>query len=169
MRRHPASAAGRVGPRAAWWLVAAALAVTVVGSASKAAAQCRVRVNTTVAFGTYNVFSGTPRDAQGQIAWRCNLGWRIPVQITISRGNYYDGTWRRMKISTTAAEYLQYNLYRDTARTNVWGDGTFGSSYTATSSGLPTWVTLYVYGRMPISQDAAIGTYSDSTLVIINF
>jgi spore coat protein U-like protein len=168
MTRHLESAADRVGSRAAWWLVAAAVALAVVGAPSSAAAQCRVRVDTTVAFGTYNVFSGTPRDSQGQISWRCNVGLRIPVQITISRGSYYVSPWRRMKITTPAAEYLQYNLYRDQARSNVWGDGTFGSSYTATYPG-SRWVTVYVYGRMPISQDPAIGSYTDSTLVIINF
>jgi spore coat protein U-like protein len=148
------------------WLLLSALLVAVCCVAPPARAQCRVRVDTSLAFGTYDVFTKTPNDTTGQVSWRCPGNAGIQVQITLSRGSNGDATSRRLR---SGAEFLRYDLYLDTARSRVWGDGTYGSSYTGTFPGGGAWLGVWVYGRMPAEQDVAVGVYTDNVLVVINF
>ncbi len=130
---------------------------------SRAEAQCRVRVGTGVAFGTYNVFSNQPTDSSGQISWRCGGGEQPTVQIALTYGNNRDGAWRRL---VQGSDYLRYNLYRDSARSDVWGEGADAWVGTYPGSG---WVSLSIFARIPALQDAAAGTYTDTVTVVINF
>jgi spore coat protein U-like protein len=67
---------------------------------------------------------------------------------------------------------LNYNLYTNSARTSIWGDGssgtnTVGDSYTL---GIGTTVNDYtVYGRIPALQNAYSGFYSDSVIVTVEY
>jgi spore coat protein U-like protein len=132
----------------------------------RADAACTLSVSSSVTFGAYNVFNGSPLDSTGQFSLRCNGGDRdATFSISLSRGGTGTYTARRL---TSGAEFLLYNLYRDAARTIVWGDGTGGTQVT---TGQYNGVRLYfsVFGRIPALQDAAVGTYSDTVTVIINF
>ena len=68
-------------------------------------------------------FSATPEDATGTIQIDCNP--RENIQVTLSKGSSSTYTTRTLKNGTNA---LNYNLYRDSARTQILGDGTGGSS-----------------------------------------
>jgi outer membrane usher protein FimD/PapC len=63
-----------------------------------------------------------------------------------------------------------YDLYRDAARTTIWGDGT-GSTATYTQLSVPnnTAQNLTIYGRISAAQDVRAGTYTDSVTVTIDF
>jgi spore coat protein U-like protein len=65
---------------------------------------------------------------------------------------------------------LTYNLYRDSACSQVWGDGT-GATLTVagTGSGLLTSNTIAVYGSIPISQDKPVGIYTSLVTVTISY
>jgi spore coat protein U-like protein len=141
-------------------VIAAALAV-----ASQAHAQCRVSVDSGVAFGPYNVFGTGHVETTGQISWRCPGNTPVAVQITISSGDNRDGISRRL---AQGGEFLRYDLYLDAARTLVWGDGTYGGSYTAVYPG-GGWVRIAIYARIPKEQDVAVGVYADTVTVVINF
>jgi spore coat protein U-like protein len=137
-----------------------------LGAARPASADCSVRVVSNVAFGTYNVFSATPLDSVGQVRWRCS-GVTFPqVRITIDRGRSSTFLPRRMY---SGANPLDYNLYLDAARQQVWGDESPGTqAYYQQYWGFG-WVTLNVFGRVPASQDAAVGSYRDDVAVVINW
>jgi spore coat protein U-like protein len=67
----------------------------------------------------------------------------------------------------SGANLLNYNLYTSAARNVVWGDGTGGSNtMSATANGS---TTLNIFGQIPASQDAAVGTYTDSITATVNF
>jgi spore coat protein U-like protein len=67
-------------------------------------------------------------------------------------------------------ERLAYNLYRDAARTTVWGDFTGGTSApTDVSPPKKEDVSITVYGRIPPGQDISAGSYTDSVTVVLNF
>lgn len=142
-----------------------ALAVALLGLASRAEAQCRVRVDATLLFGTYDVFSDKPLLTTGQVSWRCPPGQTTAVQVTLTRGGHGDSTSRRL---SSGGEFLRYELYFDSARTMVWGDGTYGTAYSGNPPG-GGWVPLNVYGRIFVGQDVTVGTYTDSVTVVINF
>ena len=68
------------------------------------------------------------------------------------------------------AEALTYNLYRDAARTTIWGDGTGGTqiySVIVTPPARP--VDVPIYGRIPSGQDVTAGTYSNTITATIQF
>jgi spore coat protein U-like protein len=160
----PRSDAILAGLRAGW-IVAAALVMSFV-AVPASAQNCRVRITTGVAFGTYNVFSATPLDTTGAIQWRCRAGSAASVVIQLTRGSSPNWLWRRLTLGTN---YVLYHLYLDAARSQVWGDGTPGTStYTARYPG-SGWVTVSVFGRIPINQDAVVGNYTDSIVAVINF
>jgi len=63
---------------------------------------------------------------------------------------------------------LNYNLYRDSARAEVWGDGA-GNTYVQTGIGTGGTAHLIVYGSIPAGQNVRAGLYSDAVTVIVEW
>ena len=74
----------------------------------------------------------------------------------------------------SGAVVLNYNLYSNSTRTTVWGDGT-GSTQTVLGSNqvkpaTPTFTDNFtVYGSVPALQDAAVGAYSDNITITLTY
>lgn len=63
---------------------------------------------------------------------------------------------------------LTYELYKESGRTNVWGDsGGAAVTLAAASSNAPQ--TLTVYGRVPPGQDVGVASYTDTVLITVTF
>jgi spore coat protein U-like protein len=155
-----------VGRPARWPVLLLALATALVGAAARTDAACTVTVNSTVAFGTYNVFAAAPLETTGQISFRCTRNSHPNVQVSLTRGGSTTWTSRRL---TMGGEVLLYNIYRDAARTMIWVDGSPGTYvYTGVYPGTGR-VYLSLFGRIPAEQDAAVGAYTDTVTVVINF
>src|SRR5215471_7622213 len=100
-------------------LLASVGAVCVLHAANAAAApQCTISA-TSVNFGNYNVFAGTPTDSTATITLNCK-GNAANIVITLSKGA---GPTYNPRTMLKGAETLDYNLFRDAARTSIWGDG----------------------------------------------
>ena len=88
----------------------------------------------------------------------------VVVQLgTGSAGSFNPRTMRR------SGEPLNYNLYLNAARTQVWGNGTSG---TATHSALATILfptVVPIYARLFPLQNVTVGSYSDSVVATIVF
>jgi spore coat protein U-like protein len=126
---------------------------------------CTISV-TSVAFGNYNVFTTTSDDSTGTITYRCNSR-ASNISISLSDGSSSTYTPRTLR---KGSEILQYNLYRNAARTTIWGNGTGGTSvYTDANPPNNSNVTLTVYGRIPAQQDVSAGNYTDTVSAVINF
>jgi spore coat protein U-like protein len=100
------------------------------------------------------------------VTYRCN-GAQTLVWISLTRGQSNTFEARTM---TRGAERLEYNLYRDAARTAVWGDGSSGTQV-AFDLIVPknSDVTLPIYARIPAGQDVRAGTYSDTVSLVVNY
>jgi spore coat protein U-like protein len=132
----------------------------------EAYAACSVST-TNINFGTYDVFSITPKDSTGTITVTC--GPPPPPHITISIGpSPNSGVFipRKMR-SLSGSDYLNYNLFSNASMSSVWGDGTGGTSVveTKTTPGQPGFATIY--GRIPAGQDVSAGTYSETLTVTV--
>jgi spore coat protein U-like protein len=137
-------------------------ALVVVLAASAAHADCTVSVGT-LAFGTYDVFSTTPLDSVATITYSCTAPATAPT-MSISRGGATSFLPRQM---LNGASALNYNLYLDAARTQIWGDGSAGTSTYSCSMG--SGLSVSVYGRIFAQQNLPVGSYSDSLVVTITF
>ena len=134
------------------------------------AASCSVSTGS-VAFGSYSPLSGAARESTGSVIVSCSeaLSGVVSYNIALGAGA---GTYTS-RVMLSGVHVLGYNLFKDSARALVWGDGTGGStlvsdSYTMISS--PTIRTYPVYGRIPGGQTSAhVGTYSDTIMVTVAF
>src|ERR1700686_2582705 len=135
----------------------------VLAVAAAARADCTVSVGA-LAFGAYDVFSGSPTDSTASITYSCSVPATAPT-LSIGAGIAASFSPRKIK---SGGNSLSYNLYVDAARTSVWGDGTASTSTVACAMG--TGLTATVYGRIFARQTGATaGSYSDSVVVTISF
>lgn len=148
------------------------LIALAVSPAAQAVANCSVSA-TTVAFGSYNPFSGTADDSTGNIQVTCSLGGLLSLlvayEIKLSTGGSGSYAPRR---TSSGANTLNYNLYINSARTTVWGNGTGGTSTVSDGYllGLFTTVRNYtVYGRVPALQNVRGGAYADTITVTVEY
>ena len=117
---------------------------------------------TGVAFGSYDPRSATAKDSTGTVTLNCPSN-RSGV-VSMSTGGSASYTQRKM---ASGANTLNYNLYTNSTRTAVWGDGTGGSTTVSVAKGYAG--TLTIYGRIPASQNVRAGTYSDTITVTVTF
>ena len=145
--------------------IVVAVGVLSASDASAQAASCTISA-TSVNFGSYNVFNGTALDSTATITFNCNAT-AANITVTLSKGQSSTYNPRTM---TKGAEVLNYNLYRNAARTTIWGDGSAGTGrYSSANPPNNTNVNLTVYGRIPAGQDVSAGSYGDTVAATINF
>ena len=149
------------------WIVA-----MLLGSAAAQAgnAVCTVAVSG-VAFGSFNPLSGQSAATNGTIAITCSGAASDTASYTIAITSGM-GSFSARKL-VAGADTLTYNLYKDSGCTQVWGDGTAGTSAVSDSVTLTaTSVTTnyVVYSRIAAAQRAAkVNTYADNLLVTITY
>jgi spore coat protein U-like protein len=153
-----------------------ALAVSVpafAGSASaglpisaSVVANCTITTSP-VAFGAYDpVAANAATDllATGSVNVACTKGTAATIDLG-NGGNFAAGS-RRMGSGT---DFLNYALYKDAARTAVWGTGLAGGTTMAYTAATKASTTVTVYGTVPQAQDVTVGAYSDTVLATISY
>lgn len=147
---------------------AAVDATTTTGSFTVQAvinSACNVSA-TTLNFGTYNPANASALTGTSTISVYCTSGSAYTTSLNVGSGG---GTFAARTLSS-GGNTLDFNLYRDAAYSQIWGDGT-ASTYTVTGtgSGLLTANTITVYGQIPISQDKSAGTYTSTITVTVSY
>ena len=147
-------------------LFAAVLLLNILWLSKASADHCTVSA-TSVAFGSFNTLTDSTVDSTGTITVTCNKA--IPYNIALSPGN--SGTYSPRSM-TNGGNQLAYNLYSDAGYSQVWGNGTGGSS--TVSGSIPSrqdFTDHTVYGRIPLStqRSAVVGSYSDSIIVTVTY
>ena len=124
------------------------------------ASSCTVSA-TTLAFGNYTL---AQLDGASSITATCTNG--TTYTIGLDAGTFASATTSTRKMTGPSASGLSYSLYSDSGRTTNWGNVT-GSWVSGTGTGAAQ--VLNVYGRIPASQTASIGSYADTVTVTITF
>jgi len=117
-----------------------------------------------LAFGDYRSTADT--DATATLTVNCTQGSSFWVGLGL--GSNPAGSTRQMANGT---ERLSYELYRDAGRTQIWDDADPAPAIPhtdATNPGLSAY-TATVYGRVPQAQLVAVGGYTDSVTMTVNF
>jgi spore coat protein U-like protein len=144
------------------WILAGCMMLAL---SQRAEAACTVTTSA-VSFGTYDVFSSVPNDSIGTVTYRCGPPDRN-ITVMLGPGASSSFTPRTM---VKGAETMSYNLYRDSSRSTIWGDGTGGTSfYSLVDPPNNQDVVLTIYARIPAGQDVSAGSYGDNISVVINF
>lgn len=152
--------------------------------ASAAPETCTVTAGSTIAFGSFDVFS-TPTVVTGSIVGSCKKGSGTlsPIVITLSNGNNLQANGNRAMGCTTctgiyASDLLQYQIYTDASLATPW----IGATSVPTANPCPCgpgnttqpWgpVTMYAKIATPVPggvNDSSVGSYSDSITITINY
>jgi spore coat protein U-like protein len=143
-------------------LLAAVLLLGFVGTASGA---CTVSVSGTN-FGTYLSIDPAPLDTSGDIFINCTNGNQYNIKLDAGINGYFPRLMTSPLVTVTTP--LVYNLYRDSAHTEVWGDG-MGGTYTQSGFGTGNTDIFRVYGRIPPGQKVEPGIYTDAIAVLVEF
>jgi spore coat protein U-like protein len=145
--------------------VQAATATASFGVSASVTANCTISAGA-LSFGTYDPVAANASAALDQsstLTVACTKG--TSAAVSLDAGTHASGAARRMQHSSTATEFLTYELYTSSARTTVW-DTTNTVSYSAASKAASS---LTVYGRVPSGQDVATGSYADTVVATITF
>ncbi|AMO99842.1 spore Coat Protein U domain protein [Collimonas arenae] len=150
------------------WLAAGAMLALPL-SAQALLADCTV-AGSGVAFGSYASPGSTTATGTGTVTVTCTgLGLLVSYTIQLSAGN---GTFATRLLKSGVTNALNYNMYTDTARTIVWGDGSAGTSTVSDSYLLSIGSNARnytAYGLIPASQSKPAGTYTDTLTITITY
>jgi spore coat protein U-like protein len=122
-------------------------------------------------FGKYDPFSSFPLNSTGTVSIKCNDSG-VSFRVKIDSGQNGSGFQPRQLLinsSLTGTETLDYNLYRDPAHTEIWGDG---SPPTVIQEGVHNHgdkPTFTIYGRIPPGQNIPPGYYTDTLRVTVEW
>lgn len=117
-------------------------------------------------FGNYDPTASAPLDTVGNVSVTCDPG--TPFTITLDSGQNSTGGFDRQMRSSAGDFSLDYNLYRDSARTEVWGDGTGSTAiHAGVGTGIP--VQFNLYGRISGRQNVRADIYNDSVIVTVEW
>lgn len=128
-----------------------------------------------LSFGVYDTLISAATDSTGSLTIVCTPAVGDPLTTTYTITLAGTGTGgdsvRSISFST---HRLHYQLYKDAARLQVWGNGGssgLGVTSSVTSSGpLVSAVQVHtVYARLPGQQIVPAGTYAGSLLVTIDY
>ncbi len=106
-----------------------------------------------------------PVDAQTSISVNCGQGVAYTLALDAGTSNGASVTNRRMT-RDGGGDLLRYGLYRDAARTQVWGDS---GSDLQNGTGSGSSVSHTVYGRLPAQTLPPAGAYRDTITVTLTF
>jgi spore coat protein U-like protein len=151
-----------------------AMLLFAVSAPAIATATCGVSAPA-LAFGPYDVFAGTQVTSSSTVSVTCTLvgSAATTVNYTVALSSGSSGTFVQRTMKSGAAA-LGYNLYSDTTRTTVWGDGT-GSAPTVSGTmklknSTPVITDdITAYGSVPALQDALVGAYSDNITITVSY
>lgn len=140
------------------------------------AAVCRILSGSGLAFGAYDLLATAPRDSQATLTVACEgtgAAQNVVLSMRIDQGvNGASVAARRMVHTGGAGDALHYGLFRDAARSSVWGmsDGidTLGATLAVPATGT-TAASFTIFGRIPPRQQARVGSYADAVQVTINY
>lgn len=146
-------------------VVALLLLTNLLMVSGVSAVSCTVSASS-VNFGSFSPLTLAYVDSTGSITVNCTDVSSYSISLSTGSGTYV----QRSMVS--GGYYLYYNLYRDAAYQQIWGDG-ISSTYTVSlSNPVNGQNNLHtVYGRVPLSSQRAahVGIYSDTITVTVSY
>jgi spore coat protein U-like protein len=119
---------------------------------------------TDLVFGTYTAQAGTPLQGTTLLSATCTPG--SSYQVGLSEGTSPGATINARKmVSATGA--LNYQLYKDSARQQIWGNTQGTDTVTGVGTGIAQDHT--VFGAVPAAQVVPAGDYQDTVTVRVYY
>jgi spore coat protein U-like protein len=142
---------------------ASAMAVTVTSTLNvRVVVQPACTVSgATLDFGSYTSGQAGVLNGFSEIAYsNC-----AAAQLRFQLDGGANGTTTARKLGNGSGGLLNYAIFRDSARTQNFGQGTEARLVTPTTGT----GTVSVFGRIPAGQAVAAGTYTDTVVITLDF
>jgi spore coat protein U-like protein len=127
-------------------------------------ASCEIEVVNNLNFGNVPGLINNNNDQTTNFSFTCTK--TTPWKVSLDNGLHASGTTRRMRLNTSN-NYVEYELYRDSAHTLRWGNTL--NIDTENNIGTGSSQNLTVYGRVPAPQSVPSGNYNDTVTVTITY
>lgn len=130
---------------------------------------------TNLNFGIYNPLESHALESVATLTVSCQLlsqgAEKVTYSLGIQPGNSGNFASRFM---SNGPERLYYNIYLDPTRTQVWGDGSGGSSnasggFLLNQPNVAQLSQFSLYGRIPALQDVSAGSYQDTLVCVLTY
>jgi spore coat protein U-like protein len=151
----------------------AAQSATTITANFQVSATVQATCSATAAALTFPTYTpgGGAQTSSSAITVKCTKG--TAYTVALNPGSTTGDAYTQRLLVNGTTNFLQYNLYTDSAFANVFGDGS-GASKTATGSGagVATANTVTVYGQLPdnaTNQAAVPGNYTDTIQVSVTY
>lgn len=134
-----------------------------IGVTASAPSGCTMDITSvsTLDFGTVQTLNS---DVTSSSAIELNCPSNTQWQLGLSNGLNNTGATRRMKKDNA---YITYDLYKDSSRTQRWGNTLNADTYTGTGgNGV---ISVPVYGKVPAQATPPAGAYSDIITVTLTY
>ncbi len=141
----------------------AATATGTLGVSITIAASCTVVSATAINFGTVAAITANI-DQTSTLTVNCSSTTPYTVSLSAGGGSGATVAARRMVNGTN---FVTYSLYRDAARTQVWGNTIGTDTVAGTGSGANQ--TLTIYARTPIQTVPPPGAYTDTVNITVEY
>lgn len=119
---------------------------------------------TDLVFGNYDSLTTAPTDQSSSIVIVCTADSSYTIGLDAGTGAGATTATRKL---TGGAGTLNYSLYRDGARTQVWGNSAGSDTVAGVGTGVPA--EYSVYGRIAPKQPARRGAYTDVITVSVTY
>jgi spore coat protein U-like protein len=167
--------------RNSWWIVRvlcalASLAPIAAHAADHVTAEvqvtatvipnCRLTIDPLV-FGSYDPLGAhnvASLDGAAQLTVACTRETQATIVMDGGRNAGQDAP---IRLLSARGENLSYQLFRDSARTQVWGRGS--DAFAFVSEGGIAGQRVTVYARIPPGQEVPAGTYTDVVTASVDF
>lgn len=120
----------------------------------------------TLAFGNYDPTSASPLNASTTLTLTCTPSTSYDIGMDSGIGSGASVSLRQMSLVTNT---LGYKLFRDSGRTQNWGNTVGTDTLHATSSSSSLTNTINVYGQIPAGEAAITGAYADTVTVTVTY
>jgi spore coat protein U-like protein len=119
-------------------------------------------------FGSVDVTNGQSVDSTAELSVRCTSGTDWTATADAGLGAGASTATRRMQ--NGASDLLDYTLYTDSARTNIWNDGEGEGSNVIAGIGSGSAQLNTIYGRVFSGQSGLpSGNYADTVQVTVTY
>ena len=145
------------------------LVLPLVLLSGRALGQTCTTLATGLAFATYQPLTGLVGSSTATVTVTCVSVASAQVSFSIQLGPGGGGSFAGRSM-TGAGGRLGYQIYTDGGHSQVWGDGTGGTS--SVSGGMTVGVvaasnTYTAYGSIPAGVNVGVGTYNDSMTILV--